>query len=66
MSIEFNLAERFCVKSKLILAWLFVAKVMEDMFSRKKLNDTLGGKISLFDWIDQRKHQNYKFKQQNK
>jgi len=41
-------------------------EVMEDMFSRKKLNDTLGGKISLFDWIDQRKHQNYKFKQQNK
>ena len=38
---------------------------MEDMFSRKKLNDTLGCKISLFDWIDQRKHQNYhhKFKQ---
>jgi len=41
-------------------------EVMEDMFSRRKLNDTLGSKISLFDWIDQRKHQNYKFKQQNK
>ena len=39
---------------------------MEDMFSRRKLNDTLASKTSLFDWIEQRKHQNYKFKQQNK
>merc|ERR1712183_70520 len=41
-------------------------EVMEDMFSRRKLNDTLVSKTSLFDWIEQRKHQNYKFKQQNK
>jgi len=40
-------------------------EVMEDMFSRRKLNDTLGSKISLFDWIDQRKMQlhQHKFKQ---